>query len=181
MTTIPYRQALLIKRMAWRSMQPRTPSAEDERYIPVAVRMLTYVACLNYAMLDLEQELRDAGLLRHAVKCRFSRALERVQQVHQAAYTMLGRISTVATRQYNDEMDDTYRRIGKCVLLSPPDRAYNIVAALCRLIERLNGELTGRYDFAPAKTLYSIPGELAHAAIHDYRIDNIIERNTKHE
>lgn len=69
--TIPYKQALLIKRTAWINMQPRKPRPEDEKLVPIAIRMLTYVACLNYAVCDLETELSDAGLLRQGVKRSF--------------------------------------------------------------------------------------------------------------
>lgn len=46
-------EAQLVKRTAWRNMQDRKPTKDDEKYVPKAVRMLTFIACLNYAMLDL--------------------------------------------------------------------------------------------------------------------------------
>lgn len=59
MTNLSYRQAMLIKHTAWMNTRllARGPRPEDERYVPLAVRMLTLVGCLNYAMLDLESEL----------------------------------------------------------------------------------------------------------------------------
>ncbi len=174
-----YAQAQLIKRTAWMNMQPRTPRPEDERLVRIAIRMLTYIACLNYAMCDLEAELAEAGLLRHAVKRSFRMAQERVQQVHQQAYKMLAKASAKAPRSYNNEMDDAWQKIDRCILLSPPERAYNIVVALARLVEKLNTRLTGRYDFAPARDLYRIPGLLSCAGIQDYQIDRIIEKNTE--
>lgn len=130
--SIPYEQALLIKRTAWRNMQPRAPRKEDEKYVPSAVRMLTCIACLNYAMCDLEEELSDAKLLRHAVKRAFGMAQNQVQQVHQQAYEMLNKASVRAARQYNDKLDDTWQAITAAVALEAPERAYNIVCALCR-------------------------------------------------
>lgn len=179
MRTIPYEQALLIKRTAWMNMQPRKPRPEDARLVPIAVRMLTYVACLNYAVCDLETELAEAGMMRHRVKRTFGMVREIVQRTHQQAWEMIARISAAAARQYNDELDAAWKRIDDCVALLPPERAYNIVAALCRLIENLNAKLAGRYDFAPARALYRIPALLECTAIHDYRIDAIIELNIR--
>lgn len=177
--SIPYRQARLIKRTAWVNMQPRKPRPEDERLVPIAIRMLTYIACLNYAMYDLETELSDAGILRHGVKRSFRIAKDHVQQVHQEAYMMLHKINNKAAREYNDRMDWAWSKIDNSVLLEAPERAYNIVIALIRLIEKTNTSLQGRYDFAPAKVLYRIPERLACTGIEDRWIDLIIEMNTK--
>lgn len=175
--SIPYKQALLIKRMAWQNMQPRKPRAEDAKYVPTAIRMLTGIACLNYAMCDLETELSDFGVLRNGIKRIFRMAQVQVQQVHQQAYEMLCKASKTAARQYNDELDEAWRAIDDSVKLEAPERAYNIVVALCRLIEKQNKELTGLYDFAPARVLYRIPVMLSGVKIRDYRIDRIIEMN----
>lgn len=176
-----YKEALLIKRTAWMNMQPRKPRPEDERFVPIAVRMLTYVACLNYAMCDLETELEDAGMLKQGVKRSFRIAQEHVQKVHQRAYVMLAKVNTTAGRSYNNEMEQAWRRIDEAVLLEAPERAYNIVLALVRLVERANTQLLGRYDFAPARVLYRIPGLLACTSIKDHKIDRIIEICTKDE
>lgn len=177
--TISYREAQLIKRTAWMNMQPRKPRPEDERLVPIAVRMLTYIACLNYAVCDLETELSDAGLLRHAVKRAFGMSQVQVQQVHQQAYEMLNKMSALAARQYNDKLDEAWQAIDVSIKLEAPERACNIVNALCRLIEKSNRELSGCYDFAPARSLYRIPAMLECTGIRDYRIDRIIEMNLK--
>jgi hypothetical protein len=173
------KEALLIQRMVWRSTQPSEPTEKDLEYNRKAVRMLTFIACLNYAMLDLGDELSEAGILRHAVKRRYNMAVEIVQRVHSVAYRMLTRISLQAGREYNDKMDETYSRIQSCVMLQPPERAYNIVLALLRLIGALNKELTCRYDFAPARELAAIPSMLSDCGIKDYGIDNILNVNIK--
>lgn len=173
--SISYKQALLIKRTAWMNMQPRKPQPQDERLVPIAVRMLTYVACLNYAMLDLETELSNAGLLRQNIKRSFYIAYEHVQKVHQEAYMMLRKINNKATREYNDHMEWAWRKIENAVLLDAPERGYNIVVALVRLIEKANIELSGRYDFAPSRVLYRITSLLSCAGIEDRQIDRIIE------
>ena len=58
---------MLIKHTAWMNTRllARGPRPEDARYVPLAVRMLTLVGCLNYAMLDLEAELTASGLFHH--------------------------------------------------------------------------------------------------------------------
>lgn len=63
-------QAKLIKRTAWMHLQilDRGPSEDDAKYVPAAVKMLTLVACMGYAVLDLEEALAEAGKLRHLVK-----------------------------------------------------------------------------------------------------------------
>lgn len=81
-----------------------TPRPEDEKYIPDAVRMLLYVACLNYAMLDLETALADAGRLRLLTKHRFNQAQRIVTGTHGTAYDMLQRAAPIAARQYNGWM-----------------------------------------------------------------------------
>lgn len=177
MATIPYREALLMKRMAWRNLQPRKPSEADAIYVPTAVQMLTCIACLDYAMCDMEQELTDAGMMRHAVKRAFVRCFNEVVEVHSIAARMLGQISTVAERQYNDQLEEAWRVIDGCILVAPPHRAYSIVSALCRIIEKLNLKLSGRYDFAPARGLYRIPHQLSCSCLTDYNLDSIIERN----
>lgn len=181
MGRITYKEALLMKRTAWMNMQPRKPRPEDERFVPIAVRMLTYVACLNYAMCDLETELEEAGLLRQGVKRSFRAAQENVQKVHQRAYVMLSEVNATAGRSYNNELEQAWSRIDEAVLLEAPERAYNIVLALVRIIERANTQLLGRYDFAPARVLYCIPERLACTGIEDHKIDRIIEICTKDE
>lgn len=177
-----YEQKLLLRRMALHDQLQRmnctTPRPEDEKYIPDAVRMLLYVACLNYAMLDLETALVDTGRLRLLTKHRFNQAQRLVAGTHGTAYDMLQRAAPIAARQYNDRMDVMYHTIKDCVLLSEPEHSYNVVVALCRLVSQLNERLTGRYDFAPARPLARIPSLLDCIGISDHRLDNIIELNT---
>ena len=158
-------------------MQERKPTNEDERYVPIAVRMLLYVACLNYAMLELELELRATGLLKHEVKRRFAQSMDLVFRVHGTAYEMLLKVDPRTAYQYNDRMEAAYKQISDCVLLEAPEKSYNVVLSLCRLIEKYNGRISGRYDFAPAKALYRIPAMLECTGIEDYKIDEIIEFN----
>ena len=179
MTNLPYRQAMLIKHTAWMNTRllARGPRPEDERYVPLAVRMLTLVGCLNYAMLDLESELTASGLFRHETKRRYTQAQTLVLQAHGIAWSMLRKIDDRAARQYNDKTDEAYRTISGCILLEAPQRSYNIVLSLCRIISSLNGRISGRYDINPAKPLVRIPALLECTGIEDCKIDGIIELN----
>ena len=118
MTNLPYRQAMLIKHTAWMNTRllTRGPRPEDERYVPLAVRMLTLVGCLNYAMLDLESELTASGLFHHETKRRYTQAQTLVTQAHGIAWSMLRKIDDRAARQYNDKTDEAYRTISGCIL-----------------------------------------------------------------
>ena len=179
MTNLSYRQAMLIKHTAWMNTRllARGPRPEDERYVPLAVRMLTLVGCLNYAMLDLESELTASGLFHHETKRRYTQAQTLVSQAHGIAWSMLRKIDDRAARQYNDKTDEAYRTISGCILLEAPQRSYNIVLSLCRIISSLNGRISGRYDFNPAKPPVRIPALLECIGIEDCKIDGIIELN----
>ena len=72
---------------------------------------------------------------------------------------------------------EAYRTISGCILLEAPQRSYNIVLSLCRIISSLNGRISGRYDFNPAKPLVRIPALLECTGIEDCKIDGIIELN----
>lgn len=176
-------EAKLIKRTAWMQVQqyenPREATPEDERLTQIAIRMLDYVACLNYAMDDLEADLRATGQMRGMVERCFRISRRIIVEAHDAAYKMLVKVNAKASRQYNDMMDWTWRIINKCVLLEAPERSFNIVLALCRLVERLNKQLGCRYYFQPAAAIASIPSKLDGVKIRDFQIDNIIEQNTK--
>ena len=179
MTNLPYRQAMLIKHTAWMNTRllARGPRPDDERYVPLAVRMLTLVGCLNFAILDLESELTASGLFRQETKSRYTQAQTLVLQAHGIAWSMLRKIDDRAARQYNDKTDEAYRTISGCILLEAPQRSYNIVLSLCRIISSLNGRISGRYDFNPDKPLVRIPALLECTGIEDCKIDGIIELN----
>lgn len=174
---ITYRQAKLLRMMAWNERQQREPSENDKKLVPIAIRMLTYVACLNYAVCDFETELKMSGKFRHEVKRRFQMVQKLISDVHARAYYMLYNSSKLAGRQYNDQLDETWEEIDSSVLLKAPERSYNILVALCRLVEQLNIKLTGKYDFAPARVLYRIPGMLSCCGIEDRHIDQVIDMN----
>lgn len=168
-------ELLLCRRMAWRQAQPHTPRPEDVKYTADAIRMLNYIATLNYAMLDLEEELIEYGMYRHLVKKRVAQTSDLVRGIHEQSWRMLAKISDKATREYNDCMDWCYRKVQGAVLLKSPERAYNIVVALCRLVEKYNKKISPCYLFHPALPIYRIPALLECIKLTDYHIDNIID------
>ena len=166
---------LLMRRTAWLHTQNREPSPADEKYIPDAIRMLTYIAVLGSVVYDMESELSAVGLLRHQVKRRVEQVKDLVSKTHAFTYEMLRNASTLAGRQYNDFMERACGAIDAGVLLGPPQRSYSIVMALCRLIDRYNKRLSNRYYFQPAESLRRIPSLLSDIKIPDAKLDNIIE------
>ena len=169
----------LVKRTAWVNMQPRKPAPQDEVYVAHAIKMLTYIAALDSMLYELVWELNDVRLYSHNIKRRVTQVHDMVRQVHTQSYRMLNAVSPNAGRQYNDAMDRECSNICECVLLKTPERAYNIVLALCRLIEKSNKEIAPRYDYAPAYKLSKIPSLLDVIPLKDHHIDNIIELNYK--
>lgn len=161
------------------NMQPRKmPADEERRLAKKAVRMLNYVACLNYAIDDLETDLRQLGIYKGmAARC-FKMSERIIINAHSRAYDMLMSINSRVGREYNAAMDDMWTKIENCVLLPHPERGFNIVVALCRLITKLNKELGHRYYFAPAAAISTIPSKLDVCQIKDYELDRIIELNT---
>lgn len=182
-------QLQLIKRTAWMNMQIEEKRRRGEMPEPEAVteacaakarRGLEYVACLNSVAIDLEMELTEAGLFRHAVK----RTVREIQQiagrVHQQAWTMLDNYKRGVGRVYNDRMDTVTGAIDGAILLKAPERAYNIMAALIRIISKINAELRPyNWDFFYARELESIGPKLERLGIKDYHIDEIIKLATK--
>ena len=76
----------------------RGPSEDDAKYVPAAVKMLTLVACMGYAVLDLEEALADAGKLRHLVKQRMNHIRKLTEYAHGTAFDMLHSVNPVASR-----------------------------------------------------------------------------------
>lgn len=175
--SITVEEAQLIKRTAWVNSQDREPSEKDVVYVSKAIRMLTYIATLDSIMYDLIAELESIGLYRQEIKRRVNQAHDMVREVHDCSHRMLRNISDLAGRQYNDAMEHECDTIGDCILLEAPERSYNIVLALCRLIERYNNEISPRYNFRPANKLSRIPSLLDVIKQKDYYIDDIIDRN----
>lgn len=178
-------EAQLIKRTAWmnvrlqerRQMDRIKPQPADEICAAKARRGLELVACLNYVSLDLETELVDAGVFRHETK-RIVREIQRiVERVHQQAWQMLNSYKDGVGRVYNDRMDVVYNAINDAVMLPPPERSYNIMLAMVRVIDNINQFLKPRnWDFYYARELQDIIPKLRRINIEDRHLDCIIEK-----
>lgn len=172
-------QMQLIKRTAWMNVQAQEPNEKDLKYIPDAIRMLTYIAALNSIMYELVEEVEAVGMYRQDIKRRINQVHEMVRKVHSLSYTMLNGISSSAGRQYNDAMEREVANITDNISLEAPERALNIVLALGRLIEKYNKRISPRYDFRPAHQLSRIASLLSVIPFKDYNLDRIIELNYK--
>lgn len=182
-----YQEAMLIKRTAWmnikieeRRRQQLKDQPADERCAAKARIGLELIACLNYVAIDLEMELTDAGMFRHATK-RIVRDIQHiVQYVHQHAWRMLNNYKDGVGKVYNDRMDVVYRTINNAVLLDPPERAYNIMMAMIRIIDNINRFLKPfNWDFYYARQLIDIIPKLQRINIEDHHIDFIIDQAMK--
>jgi hypothetical protein len=126
-------------------------------------------------MLDFEESLRGEGRFRHNVKRVFNLCNANVVNAHESAYRMLHRVNEVSSKQYNDNTDYFWCKIGEMVTLGGLEGSYNVVISLSRLIEKYNTMLLGRYDFAPAVRLYNFSSKFDFLGIKDYHLDFIIE------
>jgi predicted AlkP superfamily phosphohydrolase/phosphomutase len=81
---------------------------------------------------------------------------------------------------YNNKMDEFYRQIDECVGLhdEPLARAYSIVVAICRLQAEYRKKLVA-HTYLPSFEVEKIPAMLEGLGIHDYNLDNIIERRVR--
>lgn len=179
------KEAQLIKRTAWMNIQMEEkrrkdrlkPQPADEICTAKARRGIELVACLNYAALDLEEELTAAGMFRHETK-RIVREIQKITaRVHQQAWQMLNNYKDGVGRVYNGRMDVVYNAINDAVLIAPPERSYNIMLAMVRVIDNINQFLKPRnWDFYYARELQDIIPKLRRINIEDRRLDCIIEK-----
>lgn len=173
------KENLLMRRMSWMQSRPipiPSPQKRDEEKMNKAIKMLSAIACLNSFFYDLETEFEDAGLFRHNLKRYILQQHETVKTVHELAHSIMKHENVEAGRAYNDKLAICENSIEENVLLSPPERAYNIVLSLSRLVRKFNEEIVGWYDFAPAEYLYDIPRKIKTDKVKDYNIDLIIEK-----
>lgn len=157
----------------------RLPTAEEDRQNKEAVILVTLLAALDYFVYDLIDELTDAKLYRLSNKRAVNRAKDIITQAHAKFYgAMVKYDKGKGIRQYNDAMDKFYAAINECVALTPPERAYNIVVAICRLQMKQNNKLT-YHSYPLSKEVAKIPKMLDGLGIHDYHLDRIIEQRVR--
>lgn len=154
---------------------PRKPTPSESRRTQEAVVMLALIAAAYMFVDELPKELKEAGIYRHNNK-RVANIVEKIlenasitaNEVLKAANN--GKAST----GYFDCMDAFYGQINESIQLPAPERTYNILKAVCRLVGVYNKKLN-EYHFSKAMEVAKIPALLEQIPIHDYQIDNIID------
>ena len=177
-----YKSRMLQYHTARHMVQPqrfRLPTAEEDRQNKEAVILVTLLAALDYFIYDLVDEMEGAGLYRQANKRNINRAKDIIIEAHTKFYKAMTTYDNGSgLRQYNDAMDKFYEAINECVALTPPERAYNIVVAMCRLQMAQNDKLT-YHSYVLSKEVAKIPKMLEGLGIHDYGLDRIIEQRIR--
>lgn len=172
--------ALLVKRMAWRMMEPRDydhPSERDIRDNVRAVRELVLIGVLDYVMLDLEESLYAVGLFRHSVKRGIRRCEDIVRSLHDDLYKRILSVSEEARRTYSALRDRGYYSLRDHVALGGVEGRVSEVCALCRLILALNDSLRGRYDYKPVEDLSFVLREVLGLGFEDHHIDFLVDKS----
>lgn len=174
------REDLLTRRMAWRNvhnLEDIKPNGyRDIRDNCLAVKMLTCIGCMNYLMLYIEDDLVDLGKFRHNIKHIYRRYSDDVRRAHGEAYKLLNVANITASKMYNDYVDYYFNLIWDGVLLEGIEKSMNILYTLSRLVEKYNGLIRGRYDFAPSIRLYGAKDKFNGLGVKDYSLDLMIER-----
>lgn len=166
---------------AWQNCQPKPfhlPDSVEEKQNYEAVIWMTLLAALDYFIYDLIDEMEDAGKYRHANKRNINRARDIILKAHNTFYRRIFNYDFGGCKQYNDAMDVYYKAINDCIALEAPERAYNIVVAICRLQAKQRGKMIV-HSFAPSLEVDKVPQMLEGLGIHDYHLDNIIEQRVR--
>lgn len=167
---------------AWQQVQPRNyrnPTPNEEMLNKEAVLMLTLIAALDYCIYDLIEEMSEVGKYRHAMKRNINKAKDLILHAHDLFYRNMLGIDSKGVKQYNIASEAVYNAVQECVYLRAPERAYNIIMALIRLQSKQREKLGTRYHYKPSEALEKIPAMLEGLNIHDYNLDNIIERRVR--
>lgn len=167
---------------AWQQVQPRNyrnPTPNEEMLNKEAVLMLTLIAALDYCIYDLIEEMEEVGKYRHANKKNINKAKDLIPHAHDLFYRNMLGIDSKGVKQYNIASEAVYNAVQECVYLRAPERAYNIIMALVRLQAKQREKLGARYHYKPSVALEKIPAMLEGLGIHDYNLDNIIERSVR--
>ena len=178
------RSKMLSYMTAWQQEQPkdyRNPTMLEAEQNKEAVRMLTLIASLDYFIYDLIGEMTEAGKYKHGNKRNVNRCKELIERAHMVFYRRIFNYDFGGCKKYNDAMDTYYEAINECVGLhdEPLERAYSIVLAIVRLQAECRNRIDMRYFYQPSEDLEKIPSLLECLGIHDYKLDNIIERQVR--
>lgn len=168
---------VLMRRMMAHNERLRMPKNEKDKIENLrAVRMVTLIGCLDYAMLELRERLEEAGMLIHIVKHNYNRASQCVTDMHKEVYNMIRRADGVATRLFSDLRDTNWWSIDEHVSLGGVEGAYCIVMSLCRLIEACNASISSRYNYRSVGKLKHVKDLLSVLDVEDKNLDFIIDK-----
>ena len=143
-----------------------------------AVRMIIFVACLNYAMVDVQCELEALGKFRQQTKRYYNLANKAVMEAHTCFFNMLTSKKEFgnAMQQYLMHSDKTWDNIVSHIYLDGIEGAVNKALSLCRLAMKYNYDLKGRYDCYLVYKLDVVIKYLIGLGIKDYNMDFAIEQ-----
>lgn len=170
--------AQLIKRTAKANMERcDRPITDEEKKVgkKVTARMLLTYAALHIAVSDIKNEFDSCGLYRQQAKATIN-DIERIV-VHLFGNLRRHIVDTnkAVARSYDNWNTEVCLAIDQAILLDAPERSVNIALACCRLLIADNDKL-GRWCIGEAMPLHHIIRKLERLGIHDYHLDNIIER-----
>lgn len=154
------------------------PTEEQERQNKEAVIMVTLLATLDYFIYDLIDEMVEAGKYRHNNKRMLTRSKDVILHAHDRFYKAISTYDNKGCKQYNEAMDLFYKSINDCIKLETPERAYNIVVAICRLQAEQDKKLK-YHTYLPSREVAKIPQWLECLDIKDYHLDRIIEQSIR--
>lgn len=170
--------SLLMRRMAWRNLQPRVPNKEADRINNSrAVRMLVLVGCLDYALMELSYRLELEGKFKHLAKKNINDCSRIVCHIHEDIYKNVLSASELARKTYNDVRDNGWASICEHVVMDSSEGAYNVCASLCRLICCYNERLNSRYCYREIDSIPHVLSLLSVLNIDDKGLDTLIDKS----
>lgn len=170
-------QYVLIRRMMAHNERPRMPRDERDRAENLrAVRMITLIGCLDYAMLDLRSSLEAEGRFVRLAKRNFNRASACISGMHDEVMRLIRRDDGVAVRIYSDLRDKNWWSIDEHISCGGVAGAYCVVMSLCRLIEACNASISKRYNYRSVDKLKHVKDLLSVLDIEDKNLDFIIDK-----
>lgn len=175
------REWSLMKQIDWRQTQERAMSDSERASINAcAVKMMGYIAALDWFMIDLKEDLISEGLYRHGIKRMINQWTDKIcNEVHTKAFKLLTSVNPNISSHYNIVGDGFRERISSAVYLEGLDKSYSIVINLCRLIEKYNNKIKSDYDFKPVKLVLKLPKQLAIIGKEASDLEFIIENAVK--
>lgn len=153
----------------------KKPTPSQYRRTQEAVVMLALIAAAYMFVDELPKELEETGIYRHNNKRVAGRVEQILKKASRTAEDVLKAANNgKASTGYFDCMDAFYAKITDSIQLPPPERVYNILKAMCRLVGVYSKKLT-EYHFSQSPEVAKVPAILDQIPIHDYELDNIID------